>query len=171
MTIPTSKISDLAEEAIQIRASIDSHQSRISELNKRLATIEQQDMVEMMHEAGVDEFVYKGRKFALKLWVGGTWPKDPEKAAAATQYLEDIGADGILKTIVSADFGKEQHQIAQLVYELMGEHCDPKIKSAVHVMTLRSFARRRLAEGTSIDLEALGLIAGHTVNVRKLPRK
>ena len=166
MTIPTAKLSALAEEALRVRASIDAHQTRISQLNKKLARIERGDMVEMMAEAGVEEFVYSGKKFALKMWIGGVWPKDPEKAQQATRYLENRGADGLLKTVVTADFGRDQHDRAQEVYDNMRNYCDPKIKSTVHPMTLRAWARRRLSEGEDIDLESLGLIAGHVVNVK-----
>ena len=171
MSIPTQKLSDLAERALQIRADIEKHQKLIKIMSESLRDIERHDMVELMNESGVEEFVYKGKKFALKLWIGGVWPKSDESAEKATKYLDSIDAAGLLKTFVSAQFGRDEHEQAQQVYDTLLRVCDPKMESKVHPMTLRAWARRRLAEGMDIDLDTLGLIAGHIVSVRSLPKR
>ena len=167
----TRKLNELAEKALNIRASIGNYKAQIKILNEKLGNIERHDMVELMHEFGVDEFVYGGKKFALGMWVGGVWPKDPEEAEKATNYLESIDAAGLLKTFVSAQFGRDERERANQVYEALKQLCDPKMESKVHPQTLRAWAKRRLSQGADIDLDTLGLKVGSIVNVRAIPRR
>lgn len=160
------KMSKLAEEASVISKNIESATKMLNEMSKRLREIEQHDMVQLMEEAGVDTFSAHGLKFTLALWVGGVWPKDEAKAREATEYLESVDAAGLLKTTVSANFGRDEYELAKRVFEVMSDACDPTMKSGVHPMTLRAWARRRLEEGTEINLPALGLIAGRHVKVK-----
>ena len=162
------KMSLLAEEASDLDGEINSLQEIIKQKAKRLNEIKQQDMIHLMDEAGVSTFTFNGLKFTADTWFGGTWPKNKGAARDATNYLESIDASGIIKTTVSADFGREEYNLARKVYDyLAADICDPKIKTAVHPMTLRSWAKRRMEEGAAIDLPIIGLITGRHVKVTK----
>lgn len=157
-----------AKELEETLKMIEGIESTLKAANQRKRALEQ-NLTEAMLEAGVDSFDSNLRRFKLYNFYTGSWPKDPQMADRATEYLKERRADGLLKTTVTCEFGREEHKIAEKLASDIVEF-SPVLKSGVHVMTLRSWVRKRVEEGMEIDLEILGLSSGQTVKITKLRR-
>ena len=163
------RLAQLAEDRDALVVELEAAEAEAKRIKARIERIDTMDMVDAMHQAGVDDFTRHGRKYGLRLWVGGVWPKDPAAARDAEEYLVARRAGGLLKVSVQADFGRDERADAEDAFRALsgGTTARTSIRSAVHPMTLRSWARKRLEDGDEIDLDRLGLRAGHRVTVRK----
>ena len=116
-------------------------------------------------EADVTQMKLGSRVFSLETFVSGGWPKDPFKRAVAVSHLEAIGAAGLIKSKLEIVTGRDSYDRVTVLADQLRDW-GPSLDTGVHTMSLRAFARRRLAAGDPIDLDALGLFAGPIVKVK-----
>ena len=77
-----------------------------------------------------------------------TLPKDPQKKAAAYQWLRDQGLDDIIKNEVSVTFGRgEDDKAKQLLDLAVGNGYEPNQREKVEPMTLKALYRERVEAG------------------------
>ena len=77
-----------------------------------------------------------------------TLPKDPQKKAAAYQWLRDQGLDDIIKNEVSVTFGRgEDDKANQLMDLAVGNGYEPNQREKVEPMTLKALYRERVEAG------------------------
>ncbi len=77
-----------------------------------------------------------------------TLPKDPQKKAAAYQWLRDQGLDDIIKNEVSVTFGRgEDDKANQLMDLAAGNGYEPNQREKVEPMTLKALYRERVEAG------------------------
>jgi hypothetical protein len=133
------------------------------------------DVPDLMMELGQPTWTAGDYELALSDFVNGSLPKvnDPqgnpipggqERRDKAIRLLETYGAAGLIKTELSIEFGKSQHNEAiDLAERLKAEGHPVNLDSGVHPQTLMAFARQRIEDGQDIDLDALGLYTGKVV--------
>lgn len=168
----------LAGEAEGLETQIKHHEEAIKSLSERNNQIKTKELPEKMAALAMDEFTLSsGAKVAIKDFVSGSLPKDeidpdirrpedPNPRKDALDYLTEIGGGDLLKTVVSVDFGKSQHNEALDLFATLKEQGhDAKCDSNVHPATLAAFAREKLREGEEIAFDKLGLYAGKVAKI------
>lgn len=160
---------EMADETSELAEAIEETKSALEALQKRYNTLSIELMPDLMAEIGLGKtFERNGMVFTLEVFASGGWPKDPERASIALNWLEEHELGGIVKTEVRASFGKGDLESAKQVLALMKDHCDPLLESKVHPQTLQAMVRRRLKNGDDVDPTLLGLFAGRRVRTKKL---
>lgn len=150
---------------------VEQLEADLAQAKKLLHEIRTKNVPDIMAEIQSDHFNFGGYEVKVEDFVSGSLPKDPEKKQKAIDLLSEYGADGLLKTELSLEFGKSQHNEAiNLYHELQEQGYGAFINSTVHPMTLMSWAKQRLRDGEEIDLEALGLYAGKVAKLKVLKK-
>jgi len=121
----------------------------------------------MMAELEINSFeLDNGYKVSIK---DAYYASIPEaNLYACFEWLRQSGLDGIIKTVVAANFGKGEDQEAQKVLDLLTEAgIVADVKSTIHPQTLKSFIKERIVKGLDIDLELFGATVVKTTVISK----
>ena len=161
------RLGECANGLSLLEEEIESMESELHALKSRKHEIRSEIMVDLMMEAQVTSVSHGGRVYALAPYVSGTWPKDPEKARGATEWLEGVGADGIIKSHISATFPRGDLHKARVVKDSLPPESHPKLETKVHPSTYKAFVRERLRNGEDLDTDALGVTIGNIVSIKK----
>ncbi len=95
-----------------------------------------------------------GRTIDLKQEVYASLSED--RMPAAVGWLVSQHADGIVKTELALQFGRNQRGECQtLANELIKQGYEPTVKQSIHASTLKAFIRERLAAGEPVDFDVL----------------
>lgn len=166
------QLKKMALEVIQYENSIADLTEVLSAQKKAVRFIKDNALTEIMLELGIDNFEMEdGSKLKLHNYVAGSLPKGKEERETAVEYLSTEGGEALIKTLISVEFEKTQHNEALDLLETIRQlgH-DPEIESTVNHMTLAAFGREKLANGEAFDMEKVGLSSGRVVKV-KIPKK
>lgn len=156
-------------EAIDLELAVAQLEEDLKAAKKALHTLRSSRIPDIMDELGMDSVTFRGWKVTISDFVSGSLPKDPEANARAIQWLEAEDAGGLIKTDLSLAFGRSQHNEAlDLAGRLEAEGLAPAVKSSVHPQTLHSFARERIRNGESLDVEVLGLYVGKVAKMKQV---
>jgi hypothetical protein len=121
----------------------------------------------MMAEMGIESFTLdNGYKVSIKDTYFASIPE--ANLYACFEWLRQSGLDGIIKTVVAANFGKGEDQEAQKVLDLLtqaGVVAD--VKSTIHPQTLKAFIKERITKGLDLDLELFGATVVKTTVISK----
>lgn len=75
----------------------------------------------------------------------------------AYEWIEDNGFGGLIKTIISVQYGKGELDKAQeLLEELQEKGLNPDIKRDVHAQTLKAFLNEQIGKGAAVPLDLFG---------------
>jgi hypothetical protein len=157
-----------AKEIIETEQLIQQLEENLSELKARHNKSKTIDLPDMMAECGLSEFrTDTGFRIAVEDFVSGSLPKDDAKRREAIVWLENNGAENLIKTELSMAFGKSEHNEAlSLMSELQEKGYTVNSKMGVHPMTLISHIKERLKSGDQVPLETLGLFAGRVAKIK-----
>lgn len=156
-------------EAIELKEVVDQMEEDLKAAKKQLNHINTSVIPDMMVELGIEEVVQNGWKVKVDDFVSGSLPKDCERKAKAIAWLEEHEAGDLIKTSVSINFSRSQHNEAlDIASKLHEDGYAPNVDSSVHPQTLAAFARERLRSGEPIDTEVLGLYTGRVAKYRKV---
>lgn len=169
-----ARLTGMGEEAIAILDRVEELETELKGLKGRLHEIKTESMPEVMAAAGADEVVVGDRKFALSTLITGSLPKEPERLDEAIKWLDDNGAGGLIKSTVSADFGRDEFERAKEAKAMLDAFAPATLRSGVHFQTLHAFVRERLREGEPLDdegLRTLNLFIGRQVKITRRAAK
>ena len=161
------RLGECANVLGRLAEEIEYMESELKALKARQHEIRTQTMVDIMMEAQVSSISHDGKDYSIAPFVYGTWPKDPDKAADATRWLEENNAAGIIKAHVTAAFPKGSLQDAREIASRFPPEAGAKVETKVHPSTYKAFARERIRNGEPLDMDVLGITIGQVVNVRK----
>ena len=100
-------------------------------------------------------------------FVAGSLTKKPEERKAALEWLASNGAADMIKSEVSVEFGKTEHNLAKdLAAKLAAEGYFVEESEGIHAQTLLAFVREKMRNGEEVPLETLGLFAGRVAKVK-----
>lgn len=121
----------------------------------------------MMAELGIESFTLdNGYKVSIKDDYFASIPKD--NLYACFEWLRQSGLDGIIKTVVAANFGKGEDQEAQQVLSVLtGMGVVADVKSTIHPQTLKAFVKERITKGLDFDLDLFGATVVKTTVISK----
>lgn len=153
-------------ELLEMEKAVEQMEGDLKAAKQTLQVMRTGRVPDLMNEVGVSSMVIEGQKVELSEFVSGSLPKDPERRKRAIAWLEEHGADGLLKTEVSIEFGRKQHNEAlSLSAELIEKGFPSLVSSNIAPQTLAKFARDRIKDGEPIDFEILGLYTGKIAKV------
>ena len=121
----------------------------------------------MMAELEINSFeLDNGYKVSVKDSYYASIP--PDNMYACFEWLRASGLDGIIKTVVAANFGKGEDQEAQKVLDLLTEAgVVADVKSTIHPQTLKAFVKERITKGLEFDLDLFGASVVKTTVISK----
>ena len=158
----------MAEEMIELEEMISGIELTLSDLKSRMNHLKIQELPDLMAENGLSQFrTTSGATIAVEDFVAGTLSKESNARKAALDWLAMNGAADMIKTEVSVEFGKTEHNRAKdLAAKLAQDGYFVDEKEGIHAQTLLAFVREKLRNGEEVPLETLGLYAGRKVKVK-----
>lgn len=135
---------------------------------KELHRKQSQEIVpNMMAELEINSFeLDNGYKVSIKDSYFASIPE--ANLYACFEWLRGNGLDGIIKTVVAANFGKGEDQEAQKVLDLLTEAgVVADVKSTIHPQTLKAFVKERITKGLEFDLDLFGASVVKTTVISK----
>lgn len=156
---------DHLAEATALERQVADLEATLSAAKRSLHILRTDRIPSIMEQFMLDSLSFDGWRVDLRTELEGSLPKDDEKRpetigrrARAVEWLEKNDGAGIIQTVVTVEFPRDQHERALKVERvLMAQGYVPQLQSTVHHSTLKAFARERLESGAPIDLETIGL--------------
>lgn len=172
--VPTDKLDELhklLEEAIALDRLVEQQEEDLKNSKGVLHRLRTARIPDLMTELQMTELTFRGWKVQVDDFVSGSLPKDEAKRAAAISWLEAHDASGLIKTEISVQFGRSEHNLATSVYQQLVESGHTTtMEATVHAQTLQSFARQRIKGGEDIDPEVLGLYVGKVAKMKEVKK-
>lgn len=152
------QVSVLAEKQVILEERIEKGEALLKQLTAELNQIRDKDLPAAMQEIGVSSITLtNGKKIEIKTEVYASIPKDGEHAGKALPWLRDHNFGGLIKNVISTEFGKgEDDKAIQAATVLAEAGFTPTQKETVHPQTLKAFLKEQLAAGAEIPLELFG---------------
>ena len=160
------------EEAISLQELADKMSDDLKTINKTIQSLRTNRIPDLMATLQMEKLTFGGWDVKVDDFISGSLPKEPQKREQAIQWLVDHGGEDIIKTALSADFGRQEYQKALTVASMIKDKtgCDAVVEEGVHPQTLAKFARERIECGEEIDTEVLGLYTGRVAKFKKLKK-
>lgn len=144
------RLRELADDATLLESEIDDLTVKLAEKQEALAKINTDIIPGIMMELQLKSFkLADGSEIVVEDKIRASIPvaKKPE----AYKWLHDHGYDGIIKTNVSATFGKGDIEEARKAVEaLEAAGVSSSVEQTIHPGTLVSFVKERLAAAAEV---------------------
>jgi len=162
------KMVAMANEVIATEKLVEELEENLSSVKKQLNKLKTVDLPDAMAECGMSEFKTEdGYRISIEDFVSGSLPKDDEKRKDAISWLETNGAESLIKTELTMQFEKSEHNMAlSLAAELSEKGYTVNSKMGIHPQTLIAHIKERLKSGKEVPLELLGLYAGRVAKIK-----
>lgn len=176
-------ITTLAEEMRGIESWMEQTQAAINLKSERYAQIVNQELPDAMTSAGVKDFTLSsGEKVEVSDVVRGSIPsatsiekaEGAERAAleerklSALSWLRKNKAEALIKTELSASFGKGQGKDAQKIRQMIVKAGFPAtLDETVNFQTLNKFLRESIERGIDVPVETFSLFTGKQAKIAK----
>lgn len=152
------RLTELANEAKRLEAEINAATVALAEKQAEHDRIVRGHIPDVMEELGMEEFkLVDGSKVKVKTDI--KCGLSEERKPAGFAWLRETSNDGIIKTLVSLQFGKgEAAQAEEAVAALQEAGFDnASAEDSVHPSTLKSFVKECLENGVAIPLDTFGV--------------
>lgn len=142
-------------------------------LRSRLNHLKTIAIPEALREAGISSFTHGDQIVAMEDYVSGTLPKEEKPRKIALDLMDKYGFGSSIRTVITIDYAKEDHEEAVKMYNTLRKKNDLNIemKEDIHNQTYLSNIRQRLEEGLKIDTDKLNVYVGHTTKFKKAKEK
>lgn len=156
-----------AKHQQNLEVSISNVEAELKSLKEAQRKQSQEIVPNMMAELEIESFTLdNGYKVSIKDTYFASIPE--ANLYACFEWLRQSGLDGIIKTVVAANFGKGEDQEAQKVLDLLTEAgVVADVKSTIHPQTLKSFVKERITKGLEFDLDLFGASVVKTTVISK----
>lgn len=147
-------LKDIATMAAQLeekQAEVAEAEATLKELQKEERRLAEKDLPERLLEVGMEKFTLSdGTEISVKEDMKMSLPKNPEKRAAAAQWLKDHGLDTLVKEEVKtydSDEAKKALDQLGVAYE---------VEENMHTGAVKSALKELQDEGVDVPLEMFG---------------
>lgn len=157
----------MGQRQIDLESSVAELEAILKVTKGTLHDLKTNKIPELMAELKLLDFTLEnGFKIAVEDFVAGSIPKDEAKRKAALEELIVEGGQELIKTTITLNFSKSQHNEAlDLAEQLRAAGHEPEVKEDVHAQSLLAFVRERLRNGDEVKTELLGVFKGRTTKV------
>lgn len=158
MSDDLKRLVKLAEMQLSIEQEVAEAEEKLKLRKALLRQISEVDLPDLMAEVGLTKFaLVNGKEVKIKEDLYAKIPDD--KFHDAMLWLSSNGYSGIVKSTITASFGKEEIDKAELILsELREEGVSAEMKQGVHPQTLKAFVKERLAAEEAIPFDVFGIM-------------
>lgn len=153
------RLVQLAELMVAKEQEFDAAEKALAELKAVVLRLEREDIPTLMAEVGVSEIKLTGGKTVTLKEDVDAKITDANKPQAFAWLLEH-GFGGIIKTAVTVQFGKGEHdEAASIQSALQAKYKDRPVvlDENVHYQTLKAFVKERMAAGEAVPADLFGV--------------
>lgn len=155
--ITMQEMTALASEMIAAERDVEVAEAELAEKKRRATQLREESVPMAMLELGVKEFTLTtGEKVTIKQDVYASIPV--ANRYDAFKWLDDNGFGGLLKTSITANFGRgEEEMVKRALGALDNIGVEAIEKQDVNAMTLKAWLREQLEAGNKeLDLDLFG---------------
>lgn len=158
-------IADLASRQVTIEEYIAKAEANLATAKENWRKIAEVALPNAMAEVGMSEFkLENGTVVNVKQEVYASIPKD--NVGPAFAWLRTNNLDGVIKNVISVQFGKGEDADAIKAAEALAEQgFRPEQVQTVHPMTLKALLKEQMEKGVDVPLKDFG---AHVVNRAKV---
>lgn len=156
-----------AKKQQELEWQISHQEGLLKQLKEHHRKQSQEIVPNMMSELEINSFeLDNGYKVSIKDSYFASIPE--ANVYACFEWLRQNNLDGIIKTVVAANFGKGEDQEAKKVLDMLTEAgVVADVKSTIHPQTLKAFVKERITKGLEFDLELFGAYVVKTTVISK----
>lgn len=145
MTITVNELTAAAQMLVAAEVATAAAEAEHKTAKERERVLREETLPAMMQELGVEKMLLTdGSEITCKQEVYASVPEN--RKAEAYGWLEANGHGGLIKMLVSVEFGRGELEKAGVLFkELQGAGHDPQFKRDVHSQTLKAFLKEQLA--------------------------
>lgn len=158
-----------AQQVAALEERIEKGTKLLAELGDKLRELTEKEIPQKFLDNQITGMQVGNTVIKIDKFYNAKIPEGREDEAFA--WLEETGNDVIIKSELSASFGKgeeEKKKREAAVNALRDAHVPFKEKRGVHPMTLKSFVKETMEAGENIPQDLFGVYVGHRA---KLTRK
>lgn len=152
---------EMAKRLVLARAAVDAADTALKDAKATVARLEQVDLPELMKELGLEMFRMEDGRVVEVVQDVSCGISEAQRAAAHA-WLTERGFGGLIKTAVTVQFGRDEHDAAMECAKRIGGTLEERI----HPSTLKSFVKERMAAGENVPPELFGTHVFHKVKIR-----
>lgn len=158
---------DQATELVNLENEIACCEQYLKSISGRANMLKTQVIPDKMSELGLMEFrMEDGSRIKVEQYTVGSLPKEPAQKESALQFLEEQGAEGIIKSAVTMEFDKTRHNEALAIAdELRSKGFPVDVNSTVNHMTYAAALREMIRNGVAVDQQRMGIFIGRRAKV------
>jgi hypothetical protein len=132
--------------------------TELQEAKEEVRRLQEEDLPELMREVGLSEIkLADGSSVKVVDEVDCNISED--RRMRAHEWLTQNGFGGIIKSAVTVEFGRDEHDealvVAKQIHDATGRL--PDLREGVHPQTLKAFIKEQMAAGTNIPQELFGI--------------
>jgi hypothetical protein len=152
------RITKLADQLVAAKADVKTIEASLVTAKAKVTRIEREDLPELMRELKMKNFELEG---GGKVGVVDDLECSitEENKPAALTWVKKRGDDGIIKTILSVEFDRDEYQAAiKLAAEIRKLTNKPvEVKESIHHMTLKAYIKELLKKKVKVPIKLFGL--------------
>lgn len=152
-----AELSKLGDRQAELEEEILEEENKLKKLKDLHKEVSQQHIPELMDQLGLQNFTTtSGTQISVTENVRASIPvaRKPE----AFQWLRDHGNAGLIKRMVSVEFGRGEDEKASELSKALAETFElVKDEANIHHSTLASFVKSQLESGVDIPLDLFGV--------------
>lgn len=154
-----SRVSDLARQQREQEHVVQDLENRLKAEKKRLRQIQEVDLPEAMHEAGLSEAALQdGSRIVVKEGVNAHISKDRQDEAF--HWLEQHGHGELIKSMATVNIGRDDEMRQRVTQALQDAGVSQDIMDFVRKVepqTLKAWAREQVRQGNTPPEDLFGL--------------
>ena len=154
---------------LELDDQIEHQENILKEYKTQRDKISSETIPALLAEQGLQSLkLADGTELEVNKKYSCTLPKDPQKKAAAYQWLRDQGLDDIIKNEVSVTFGRgEDDKAKQLLDLAVGNGYEPNQREKVEPMTLKALYRERVEAGLDMPSDFFHLFVKDETKMKR----
>jgi len=147
------RVQKLAKLLVEKQAVVKRLDDELKAHKKELLSLEREDLPALMEELGLKDFTLStGEKIAVVKDVEAAITEKTRYGALRWLLANNFG--GLIKTVVSIEFGRGDRNKAEAVREEIAAHYDDvELLEKVHPSTLKAFVKERMAAGEPVPAD------------------
>ena len=161
-----STLSTLIRQSMEIDEKIAEAEQYLKDLKFKKRKVNEEDILNLMQEMGMDSVTVDGNKVALRQFVHARIADD--KKDEAFTWLRSIGEADIIKNDVTVSFKSgEDNMAGAVIDDLRSQGLEPAQKTHVHPQTLKAWVKNRIESGQEIDFDTFGVYVGTEATIKR----
>lgn len=164
--ISMDELSSLAHALTEADRAVEAAEEELKRRKEFARVLREETLPCAMQELNLTNITLStGEKIGMKQEVYVSIPVARKEEAFS--WLESNGFGGLIKTVVSLQFGKGELQAAQDTCDQLNVlGFDPEMKRDVNAQTLKAWAREQLTEGREFPMDLFGARPVWTATVK-----